>query len=156
MRLEVGRVDHHDFLLAAFGGQSLHHPGEDPHVAPPLPPIVERLGRSILPRRVTPSQPVAIDEDYAAQHTPVIDPRLAMALWKERLQPLQLRLGQPEKVAHHHPRQFGSLNHAGRAASSRSMGPDPKLPEWPVVALRVTGIERSALTRGETAERAGL
>gem|GEM_PF-3536869 len=55
MRLQVGRADHDDLLLAAFGGQSLHHPGEDPHVAPPLPPVVERLGWSILPRHVTPS-----------------------------------------------------------------------------------------------------
>src|SRR5690606_21158661 len=78
-----------------------------------------------LTRRVTPSQPVAIDEDYAAQNPSIIDPRLAMALRKERLQPLHLRVGQPEKVAHHHPRQFGSLNHAARAASSKSMGPDP-------------------------------
>ncbi|WP_304618221.1 AAA family ATPase, partial [Paracoccus sp. (in: a-proteobacteria)] len=43
------------------------------------------------------------------------------------LQPLHLRVGQPEKIAHHHPRQFGSLNHAGRTASRKSMGPDPKI-----------------------------
>ncbi|MCY1127161.1 pyridoxamine 5'-phosphate oxidase family protein, partial [Frigidibacter sp. RF13] len=29
----------------------------------------------------------------------------------------------------HHPRQFGALNHAAAAASSRSMGPDPRLRE---------------------------
>lgn len=125
MRLQVCRVDHDDLLLAAFGGQPLHHPGEDPHVAPPLPAVVEGLGRAILPRRIAPSQPVAVDEDYPAQHSPVIDPRLPVAFGEERLQPLHLRVRQPEKVAHPHPRQFGSLNHAGRTASSRSMGPDP-------------------------------
>ena len=118
-------IDHDDLLLAAVGGQSLHHPGEDPHVAPPLPAIAEGPGRAILPRRVTPSQPVAIEEDIAAQHASVVDPRLAMALRDERLQPLHLLFRHPEKVAHHHPRQFGSLNHAGRPASSRLMGPDP-------------------------------
>jgi hypothetical protein len=113
MRLQIGRVDHDDFLLTAFGGQPFHHPGEDPHVAPSLPAVVERLGRTILPWRIAPPQPIAVDEDYPAQHTPVIDPRLAVALRKERPQPLHLLVGQPEKVAHHHPRQFGSLNHAG-------------------------------------------
>ena len=33
---------------------------------------------------------------------------------------------QPEKIAHRHPHQFGSLNHAAEATSSRSMGPDPR------------------------------
>ncbi len=41
MRFQVGRVDHDDLLFAAFGGQPLHHPGEDTHVTPPLPAIVE-------------------------------------------------------------------------------------------------------------------
>ncbi len=126
MRLEIRRVDHDNLLLTAFGGQTLHHSREDPHVAPPLPTIVERLRRSIFSRGIAPPQAIAIDEDYPAQHPPIIYPRLAMAPWKERLQPLHLLFGQPEKVAHHHPRQFGSLNHAGRAASSRLMGPDPR------------------------------
>ena len=46
-----------------------------------------------------------------------------MAPWKERRQPLYLRLGQPQKVAHHHPRQFGSLHHAGKQASRQLIGP---------------------------------
>jgi len=57
---------------------------------------MEGLGRAIRPRRIAPSQPVAIDEDYPAQHTPVIDPRPAMALREERLQPLHLFVGQPQ------------------------------------------------------------
>ena len=126
MRLEIRRVDHDDLLLAAFGGQPLHHPGEDTHVAPPLPAIVEGLGRAILPRRIAPTQTIAIDEYYSTQDTPAIDARLAMALGKERLQPFHLVFGQPEKIAHLHPRQFGAVNHAVTAASSRSMGPDPK------------------------------
>ena len=30
----------------------------------PLPPVVERLGQTILPRRIAPPQPIAIDDYY--------------------------------------------------------------------------------------------
>jgi hypothetical protein len=49
---------------------------------------------------ITPAQPVAIDEDYPAQHPPVIDPRLAAGLRKERPQLLPLRVRQPKEIAH--------------------------------------------------------
>ena len=49
-----------------------------------------------------------------------------MALWKERSQPLHLLVRQPEQIAHDHPRSSGALNHAAAAASSKSMGPDPR------------------------------
>jgi hypothetical protein len=51
---------------------------------------------SLDPRRITPPQTIAIDEDYAAQNPPIIDARLAMALWKERSQPIHLLVRQPE------------------------------------------------------------
>ena len=70
-------------------------------------------------------QTVAIDENNAAQDTPVIDPRHAMSLRKERPKPGHLRVRQPKKIAHRHRRQFGRLNHAAKATASRSMGPDP-------------------------------
>jgi hypothetical protein len=80
---------------SAIDGRTTRHDGyalsqKHPHVAPSLPPVVERLGRAIRPRRVTPSQPVAIEENYPTEHPPVIDPRPAMALGKERLQPPHL------------------------------------------------------------------
>jgi hypothetical protein len=37
---------------------------------------------SHIPARAAPPQPVAVDEDYPAQHPPVIDSRLAVALGK--------------------------------------------------------------------------
>ena len=95
MRLEIRCIDHDRLLLGAFGGQSLHHPGEDPHVTPPLPTVVERLRRPILTRGITPPQAIAIDEDNPAENPPIIHPRLAMALRKERLQPLHLVVRQP-------------------------------------------------------------
>jgi hypothetical protein len=96
MRLQVGRVDHDGLLLGTFGGQSFHHPGEDPHVTPPLPSVVEGLRRAIFTRRIAPPQAIAIDEDYTAQDPPIIDARLTVALWKERFQPLHLLVRQPE------------------------------------------------------------
>jgi hypothetical protein len=48
---------------------------------------------------ITPAQPVAVDEDYPAQHPPVIDPRLAARLRKERPKPLHLRVRQPKEIA---------------------------------------------------------
>ena len=60
-----------------------HDLGEDPHPAPPDPAVVERLRRSTLTWRITPSQVIAIDEDYAIPHTPIIDPRSAMAPGKK-------------------------------------------------------------------------
>ncbi len=80
MRFQVGRVDRDGLLLGALGGQTFHDPSKDPHVAPTLPAVIERLRRSIFPGRVAPAQAIAIDEDYAAQDTPVVDAWLAMAL----------------------------------------------------------------------------
>jgi hypothetical protein len=88
----------------------------------PLPPVVVGLRRAILLWRIAPPQAIAVDEDYSAQHPPVIVARLAMALGEEGLEPSHLRVGQPEKIAHRLV-SLRSLNHAERA---RSMGPDPR------------------------------
>lgn len=100
MRLEIGRVDHHRLRDGGLGGQPSHHPGKYPLVAPPLPPVVVGFRRAILLWRIALTQAIAVDEDYAAQHPPVIDARLSMALGEEGLEPRYLRVGQPEKVAH--------------------------------------------------------
>ncbi len=123
---QISCIDHDGLLLSALSGQTLHHPGEDPPVAPSLPTIVERLRRPILPGRITPPQAFAIDEDYPAQHAPVIDPWLAVGPGKERPKPVHLHVGQPEKITHHCPHQFGSVNHAAKATARRLMGPEPR------------------------------
>src|SRR3546814_4345818 len=84
--LQVGRVEHDGLRVGACGSQPLHHTEEDTPFTPPLPPVVQRLWRTIRARRSTPPQPVAVDEDDPAQHPPIINPRLAMALGKVRLQ----------------------------------------------------------------------
>ena len=116
-------IDHHRLRGGGLRGQAFHHPGEDTFVAPALPSVVKGLRRAILLGRITPPQAIAIDEDNATQNATIIDARLTMALGKEGLQPRQLRVGQPEKVAKR-PVTLRRLNHAARA---RSMGPDPKL-----------------------------
>jgi hypothetical protein len=78
MRLHACRVDHDDLLLGSLGGQPLHHPGKDHNVAPLLTTVVEGLGRTVLTGRMSLYQPVAVDKDYAAQRSSVIEARLAL------------------------------------------------------------------------------
>ena len=79
---------------------------------PPLPTGVEGPCRAILRKHVTPSQPIALNEDYVARAPPVTDPRLAVAFRgrrrsddrpDKRPQPFHLRDRQPKKGAHQHP-----------------------------------------------------
>jgi hypothetical protein len=96
VRLQIGRVDHDGLVLDALGGEPLHQPGKDTHVLSPLPLVVERRRCTLLNRRITPPQTIAIEEDYAVENPPIIDTLLAMALWKERSQPLDLLVCQPD------------------------------------------------------------
>jgi hypothetical protein len=77
---QVSRVDHDRLGRGARGSQPLHHADEDTPFVPPLPTVVERLVGAILPRRIAPTQSVAVDENDTAQHPPVINPWLAVAL----------------------------------------------------------------------------
>lgn len=97
MRLRVGRSDHDGGRRHRFGGQRLEHSGA-PNFAPGL---VECLGRAVFLRRIAPAQLIAVDEDYPARNTTIIDPWAAMSLRKERLEPSYLLVAQPEKIAHH-------------------------------------------------------
>lgn len=100
IRFQVGRIDHDRLALGTLSGQGRHDPGKAAIVAPTLPAVVGGLGRAILPGCVAPSQPIAIDEDHAAGHPSIIDPRIAMAFRKEGLQALHLRVAQPVKIAY--------------------------------------------------------
>ncbi len=102
MGLQVGGIAHHGLLFTVFGGQTRHHPGEDAFVAPPLPTVIERLVWAIGRRGIAPSQPIAINEDNAAQHTSIIDAWFAMGLGEEGLKTRHLRIAQPEKIRHVH------------------------------------------------------
>lgn len=84
MRLQIGRIYHDHRRICVFGGQADHDPGEDTVIASTLPAIVEGLVRSIFPRRLTPSQAIAVDKNNAAQNLQIIHAWAAAALGKER------------------------------------------------------------------------
>ena len=121
VRLRIGRIDHLPLRNGGFASQTIDHPSEGTFVAPLLPLIQKVLRRSISPGCIGRLPPIVIDEDYAAQHTFVIDVRLTVALRKEGLQPCHLRVAQPREVAHD-PVSLRSLK---QVASARPMGPDP-------------------------------
>jgi len=100
--LQVGRVDHHGLLLAVLRSQANHDTSEYALVAPSLPAVIQGLVRTVFRRCIAPPQPIAIDEDNAAQHTPVINARLAVGLREVGLKTRHLRVGQPVEIRHIH------------------------------------------------------
>ncbi len=86
MRLEVGCIDHQSGSPAAPISQFEQHLSKDAFLAPSLPTAVKGLVRTVIRRSVPPAQAIAIDKDDAAQNTLVINARLTVGLWKERLQ----------------------------------------------------------------------
>ena len=100
MGLQIGGVDHHGLLLAVLGSQPRHHLRKDPPLAPAIPPVVERLVGAIVLQRISPTQPIAIDEDNPAQDAPIIDTGLAVGLREIGLKTRHLRIAQPEEIRH--------------------------------------------------------
>mgnify|MGYP000966948977 CR=1 FL=1 len=86
VRFRVGRVDHREPGLLCLRRQFGHDRGKHAHPAPPLPAVAEGLRRAADGGRGLSHPPVALDEEGPAQHPPVIDPRLATGLRKERPQ----------------------------------------------------------------------
>lgn len=93
-------IDHQCLRAVPFGSQFRQHSGEDALFAPTPPTIVKGIWRAILGRHVSPSQPIAIDEDNPAQQALVIDARLALGLCEEGAEKLYLQLRQLEKIRH--------------------------------------------------------
>jgi hypothetical protein len=82
VRLRMGRVDHDDLGLLRLRRQFSQVLGEHAHPVPPFQAVVGRLWRSTHLRRIGSARPIVIDEDNAAQNTPIINTWLSMALWK--------------------------------------------------------------------------
>lgn len=108
MSLEVRAVDHDDIAIRPGAGKLDKDPGEHTQARPAHEPVVERLRRPVDARSVLPLQPILLDVDDPAQHPPVIYARLASGSRKERPQPIHLRLGQPEVLAHLMPPSLGA------------------------------------------------
>ncbi len=99
--------EHHGLFLAMFRSQPGHYPSENVFLAPAHPSAVKRFVRAIGGWSIAPTQAIAIDEDNPAQHTSIINPRLAVGLREERLKARHLRVRQPEKIRSGH-RSFSS------------------------------------------------
>ena len=128
MRFEIARIDHDRLALSAPAREAIHHRDKDPLVAPSLPPVAERLCRTIFPQRIPPLQTVAIDENNAVQHPliihpPIIHPQSAMTSGKEALKPCHLLVRQPIQLAH---------DQSPRRARIRSRHPD----QWVLTLAR--------------------
>lgn len=65
----------------------------------PLRKAQDRLRGTIVFRHIPPAQPVAVDEHDAVKHLAVINVRPAVALLKERSQPLHLIVRPPKQAA---------------------------------------------------------
>jgi len=86
-------------VLCSFGrSQAFHHLEKDALVAPAFPAIIKRLGRAIFLRRIAPPEPVAIDEDDAAQNASIINALATMALGEIGLKTCHLLVRQPNKL----------------------------------------------------------
>lgn len=88
--IAIGRVDHHRLGNRCHQRKAVDHPRGDALLAPSFLAVVEHLGRAVFRRGVAPAQAIAIDEYYATHNTPIIHPRLDMALGKKRPKPFRL------------------------------------------------------------------
>jgi hypothetical protein len=130
--LEIGCGDHHGLCLTVVRRQAHHHLREDTFVTPPLPTIVECLVWAILFWRITPPKPIAIDEDYSAQYTTIINAGLPWDFGKKGLR-RAICASFNQKRSDMSPLSFRTVNHAD---PSKSMGPEPKLTFSQVEMLR--------------------
>lgn len=102
--------------------QAVHHLDKNALVAPAFPAVIQRFHRAIFLQRIAPPEPVAIDENDADQHTPIIYTLAAMALGVIGLKTSNFSLFRQNKLLisqapvrpSDHYRQF------------KSMGPDPR------------------------------
>ncbi len=95
-----------------FSSKADHHPSEDAFLAPTLPSAIERLMRTVGFRRISPAQPIAVNEDYPTQCRPVIDPRHAVRLRKEGGKLGHLLVGQPVEGRSCDRSVLRAVNHA--------------------------------------------
>lgn len=95
MRLELGVVDNDRFAILSGLCELGEDFGEHAYARPAHESVGECIRQLILGRRLLPLQSVILKVDCPAQYLPVINPRLASGLQKDRPQPLYLRVGQP-------------------------------------------------------------
>ena len=125
MRLEMGRIDHQPGWFAGLACQFSEDFVEDAEAAPAHEPIVDGLVRTVLTRRIAPAQTVSDDEDDAADHPPVINPRDPMRQRKIGFNTAHLRLGEQKQIGHHGRLPATPMNQPERLSAKKLMGPEP-------------------------------
>src|SRR5471030_146355 len=100
MGLQMRGVDHDPLRLAALARQFGENLVEHAQTAPADEPIVDRLVRTVFPRRVTPAESVLNHKYDGANDPTVIHPRDAVREWKITLDPAHLRRRQQEQIRH--------------------------------------------------------
>lgn len=103
MRFEVRHADRNRSFIGRLGRNPPLYPHEHPHVAPPLPAVVEGPVGTALSGRIIPAQAATVGEDSPAQDTPVVNARHSMALGKVRSKPRDLSFAQPVQIAYDAP-----------------------------------------------------
>src|ERR1700683_56421 len=101
-------VDHDPLQLAALARQFGENLVEHAQAAPANEPIVDRLVRDILARRVAPAQPVLDHKHDGADDPPVVHPRDPMRKRKIPLNPTHLNSRQQNKSAMTKPPRLAS------------------------------------------------
>jgi hypothetical protein len=71
MGFQMCSIDHQLLRLAAFGSQLSQNPIEYAEPAPADEAVIDRLVRTILSWHIAPSQPIAQNENDAAQNQPI-------------------------------------------------------------------------------------
>ena len=92
MGLQMGRVDHESIGFPALGNQGGENLVKHAKPTPSDEAVIDRLGRPIFGRRITPAQPILDYEDDAADDLPIINPRHPVRQRKIQLNTAHLRL----------------------------------------------------------------
>ena len=126
MRFQMGGIDHQLIRLARLRRQACKDLVEHAHPAPTHEPVVDRLGRTVLGRRIAPAQAVTNYKDDAANDPTIIDPRNSMRQWKLWLNPAHLHLRQPDQITHGNASSALPLNQIIVTTGIPLIGPEPR------------------------------
>lgn len=100
MDLEVVCLGHHALFRVMICHRPDNYPSKDARVTPLFPSAVKSLVRTVLFVRISTPKANAIDEYILTEHAHIIDPRLTVGLLEVGIKTRNLRVAQPEEVAH--------------------------------------------------------
>ncbi len=119
-------IDHQLIRLAALRSQCGKDLVEHAKPAPADEPVVDRLVRAILARRVSPAQSIPGHDDGPALDPTIVNPRHSMRHREIRLDPAHLRLGQSDQITHDNASSALPLNQIIKPLRIPLIGPEPR------------------------------